>query len=132
MGSRLQIPRNQFGLIWSKLNPQVWPCLRLLGAQLGSSNHELFFELFFWKGSNQLILVHIGLALNCLFLMLNPHLKAMGPIYGSHYLLCHHLGHCISPCAFNPILFQWMCAMKALLIEGWIMGFIVCFSAIES
>jgi hypothetical protein len=23
-GSRVQIPRNQFGLIWSKLNPWVW------------------------------------------------------------------------------------------------------------
>jgi hypothetical protein len=27
MGSIVQIPRNQFGLIWSKLNPWVEPCL---------------------------------------------------------------------------------------------------------
>jgi hypothetical protein len=26
-GSRVRIPRNQFGLIWSKSNPWVGPCL---------------------------------------------------------------------------------------------------------
>ncbi len=44
-GSRVQIPRNQFGLIWSKLNPWV-------GSSLGSQNHELslsFKPFLFWS-----------------------------------------------------------------------------------
>jgi hypothetical protein len=39
MGSRVQILRNQFPLIWSKLDPWVGP----MSLHLGSPNHELFF-----------------------------------------------------------------------------------------
>jgi len=38
-GSGVQIPRNQFGLIWSKLNPLSW----ILALHLDSSYHELSF-----------------------------------------------------------------------------------------
>ncbi len=59
---------------------------------LGSPNHELSFNLgflflFLFLGLNQLIFpskwCHVGLASICHFLVLDPHLKAMGPIYGS-------------------------------------------------
>jgi hypothetical protein len=40
-GSNVQIPRNQFGLIWSKLNPWVGPFLLNPSLHLGSPNHEL-------------------------------------------------------------------------------------------
>jgi len=67
MGSRVQILRNQFGLIWSKL---IWSKLDP-SFHLHSPNQELSFELFFFIAS-------IGQ-----FLVLNPHLKAMGPIIDS-------------------------------------------------
>jgi len=63
---------------------------------LGSSNHKLFiylfifiyFKIFFRGRLNQLMLppkwCHVDLALICHFLVLDPHLKAIGLIYGSH------------------------------------------------
>jgi hypothetical protein len=44
------------------------------------------FELFFWVWTNWFFgpkWCHVGLASNCHFLVLDPHLKGMGPIYGS-------------------------------------------------
>jgi hypothetical protein len=55
MGSRVQTPRNKFGLIWSKLNPWVWSLPWTLALHLGSPNHKLSF----WAlclGPNRLIL----------------------------------------------------------------------------
>jgi len=40
-GSMVQIPRNQFGFIWSKLKPKTLPLDPSL--HLGSPNHELSF-----------------------------------------------------------------------------------------
>ncbi len=52
---------------------------------LGFSNHELSFELLFCQ--NQSIFppkrCHVGLASICHLLVLDPHLKAMVPIYDS-------------------------------------------------
>jgi len=39
--SRIQIPTNQFGLIWSKLNPLSWILALDPHLHLGSPNHEL-------------------------------------------------------------------------------------------
>ncbi len=56
---------------------------------LGSSNHELSFELFGGGGGvpNQLICppncCHVGLASICHLLVFYPHLTDKGPIYGS-------------------------------------------------
>ncbi len=56
---------------------------------LCSPNHELSFELFFF-GSNQLIFppkwCYVSLASICHFLVLDPHLNAMHPIFGSQLL----------------------------------------------
>jgi hypothetical protein len=44
------------------------------------------FELFFWVWTNWFFhskWCHVGLASICHFLVLDPHLKGMGPIYGS-------------------------------------------------
>ncbi len=49
---RFQILRDQFGLIWSKLNPWVGPCL---GPQLASwffKSWAFLFSLFFWVETN--------------------------------------------------------------------------------
>ncbi len=66
---------NQFGLISNKLNLE----LHLASLHLGSSNHELSFLALCFFGSNQLIFppkwCHVGLALICQFLVLDPHLK---------------------------------------------------------
>jgi len=73
---------------------------------LGLSNHELSFKVFFY-GLNQLIFppkwCHLDLASICHFLVLNPHLKAMGPIYGSHPIRSLYL---IGPWTLNPHL-KW-------------------------
>jgi hypothetical protein len=79
MGSRVQIPRNQFGLIWTRLNPWVGRALDT-SLHLGSWNPELsFIGLFFLWGSNQLIFTpkwcNVSLALICHFLGLGPSSK---------------------------------------------------------
>jgi len=81
--------------IWSKLNP--WVVALDPNLHVESSNHELsffkaffcfLFFVFFLGGSIQLIFLpkwcHVDLALICHVLVWDPHLKAMGPIYGSH------------------------------------------------
>jgi hypothetical protein len=55
---------------------------------LGSSKHELSFLAPFFFCWNQLIFppkwCHASFTFICHFLGLDPHLKAMGPNYGSH------------------------------------------------
>jgi hypothetical protein len=58
--------------------------------------HKMILRGGVW-GSNQLIFApkwcHVDLALICHFLVFHPHLKAMGPIYGSHPIgLLHFIG----------------------------------------
>jgi hypothetical protein len=45
-GSKVQIPRNQFGLIWSKLNPWVEPCLWTCLKQIESLRWTMFLDSF--------------------------------------------------------------------------------------
>jgi hypothetical protein len=81
------MPRDQLALKWRKLNPWVvYPTLdpRL---HLSSSNHDLSFVALFnflvWTDfpSNW---CHVYLASICHFWVMDPHLKDVGPIYGSH------------------------------------------------
>jgi len=81
--SKVQFPRNQFELIWSKLNP--WVGLEYLGSlawflvlQIGSSP---FSTIFYGKKSIDFpskTRGHVGLASICNFLVLDPRLKALG------------------------------------------------------
>jgi hypothetical protein len=83
---------------------------------LGSSNHKLFS---FGVGGllNQLMLppkwCHVDLALICPFLVLDPDLKAIGLIYGSHPI---GLLYFIGPWTLGrhqkwPLLWMWMMMM---------------------
>ncbi len=84
-GVRVQIPRKQFGLICSKLNPLSWTNAFNPNLHLGSPNHDLSlslsFELFFFGDLNQFIFppkwCHVGLALICHFLVFDPRLEAL-------------------------------------------------------
>jgi hypothetical protein len=75
MGSWVRILRNQFGHIWSKLNPWVGPCLGTLACilvlQIMSSPFRFFLKIKIFWGLKQLIFppkwCHIGLALICHF-----------------------------------------------------------------
>jgi hypothetical protein len=66
--TRVQIPRNQFGLIWSKFESLGWTLPWTLDwiliLQIMSSSFLVFFYLLIW-GSNQLIFLpkwcHVGL-----------------------------------------------------------------------
>ncbi len=50
MGSRVQIPRNQFGLIWDKLNPLSWTLPWTIACNLVLQiMNSLSFELLFKK-----------------------------------------------------------------------------------
>jgi hypothetical protein len=134
-GLRVQICRNQYGLTWSKLNPQVELCLGpllashnliiqitscklnphvelCLGPLLASGNLIIqitssHFELLFIYGWKQFIFppkwCHVDLALICHILVLDPHLKAMSPIYGCHPI---RLLYFIGPWTLDPHL-KW-------------------------
>jgi hypothetical protein len=80
-----------------------------LSMRFGSSNRELSFwaPFFFGGGLNQLIFprkwCHVGLALICHFLVVDPHLKAMGPHYGGYWI---GLLYFIGPRTLDPHL-KW-------------------------
>ncbi len=67
-----------------------------LSLHLGSPNHKLSFELFFWFepiDSPSQKWSHVGLASIFHFLVWDLHLKAMGSIYGSQPIgLLYFLG----------------------------------------
>jgi hypothetical protein len=71
---------------------------------LGSPNHELSFEFYFCfvGGQNQLIFppkwCHVDLGI-CHVLVMDSHLKAMGPIYGSQPI---RLFYFIGPWTLDP------------------------------
>jgi hypothetical protein len=75
-GSRVQFPRNQFGLIWSKLNPWVGLYLLVPSLILGSPNKELSFELCFLLQTNWFSLRKI---MPCCRFSLNLPLFGLGP-----------------------------------------------------
>jgi hypothetical protein len=75
VGSIVQIPRNQFGPIWSKLNPSVGPCFLTVACILSSP-----------FGSFLLLLsepIDFPSKMVPCRLVLDSQLKAVGPIYGS-------------------------------------------------
>ncbi len=103
-GSGVQIPRDQFGLIWSKLNPLSWTLVWILALHLDSSYHELsFLSSFFWFWTNWFSLqngAHVSFSLHSSLFGLGPSSKGSGSnLYGSHpigllyfiWTLDHHL-----------------------------------------
>jgi hypothetical protein len=81
-GSRVQISRNQFGLIWSKLSPWVYrPCLG--GPSLASWFSNSWAHFLIWTNWFSLQKCCHAFSLDLPLLVLDPHLKAVGPIYGS-------------------------------------------------
>jgi hypothetical protein len=93
---------------------------------LGSSIHELSLSArlfwFLFERLNQLIFppkwCHIGSASICHFLVLDPHPKAMGPIYGSHPIgLFYFIGTwTLDPCLSGPKLILLVVLIQTLLI----------------
>jgi hypothetical protein len=81
-GSRVQISRNQFGLIWSKLSPWVYrPCLG--GPSLASWFSNSWAHFLIWTNWFSLQKCCHAFSLDLPLLVWDPHLKAAGPIYGS-------------------------------------------------
>jgi hypothetical protein len=83
MGDLVQIPRNQFGVIWSRLNPWVGSCLGPWLAPLSFKSWALQFSSFcgfkLIDFPSQMVTLYV-LASFCHFLVLDPHLKAIGLI----------------------------------------------------